>query len=464
MTNGGGEGGAPLRFRRRLTVAFVAIAGVAAGTLSIGSYLVVESQRYSYFEKRSVGQMEASLALVRASPDADVLEGLKQVASESPGFAILVVTDTAVSTMPQIGPDDIPRGLHAEPGEYDTARTMAAGQHFLVIASELPNTTPAADVYFWFSLESVRDNLRELRSVLLGGCLVVTGLAFLVGRAIAIRTLAPIHLAADAARQRAEGLLHTQLEVPKSDEFRAWANYFDDVAGALETKIQELSAAHERERRFTADVAHDLRTPLSAMVSASSILAEYLDEMPEGARRPTQLIVNDVSRLRRLVTDLLEIGRLDSQKEPPNIEPIDVEALLQGVVMSVAREAEVSLEIQGASRIQSDRVRLERVLANVIENAFIHGGGDVTVRANASDEKFVVEICDQGPGIPEDQLPHIFDRFHKASASRTSAGSGLGLAIASQHVAILGGALTAMNGDGGGTCFRIDLPISSNPK
>lgn len=450
------QGTAPIRFRRRLTFAFVVIAGLSAGILAVSSYVVVDRQRHEVFERRAETQSQVAVALTKGEASASKLDALVTVARERSGFETLVVSDTVVSSNPDITLASVPSSLSK--GGQHRATVDIKGIRYTVLANDVPDSR--ASLYLFFSQETIILSLQELRNSLIFGWLAVAAFSFLAGRIVAVRTLAPIQLAAESARARAEGLLHTQLEdSPRSDEFRAWAQYFDDVAGALETKLQELDAAYERERRFTADVAHDLRTPLGAMVSASSILKDYLDEMPQGARRPTELIINDVSRLRRLVTDLLEIGRLDSQKEPPNVEPIDVEAMITGVVMSLRRDATVKTDFKGESRIYSDRVRLERVLANVIENAFVHGEEkDIAISTNATPQRFVVEVADSGPGIPEDQLPHIFDRFHKASASRSTQGSGLGLAIAAQHIALLGGTLTAENREGGGALFRATIP------
>jgi signal transduction histidine kinase len=452
------RGAAPLRFRRRLTFAFVVIAGLSAGILAISCYSIVDRQRHDNFERRAESQAQIVLALTRGEASAQKLDDLVMVVRERSGYETLVASDTVVSSNPNITVSKLPKPVLN--GQQHRATVRVKGHTYTVIANDVPESN--ARLYLFFSQDTVIANLQELRNVLIFGWLAIAAFSFLAGRIIAIRTLAPIQLAAESARARAEGLLHTQLQnAPRSDEFRAWAQYFDDVAGALETKLQELDAAYERERRFTADVAHDLRTPLGAMVSASSILKDYLDEMPEGARRPTELIINDVSRLRRLVSDLLEIGRLDSQKERPNVEPIDVEAMIGGVVLSVRRDATVEMDLRGEPRIYSDRVRLERVLSNIIENAFVHGEEkDICIAVDAKPERFIVEVADGGPGIPDDQLPHIFDRFHKASASRSTQGSGLGLAIAAQHVAILNGTLTAENRPQGGALFRVTIPTA----
>src|SRR5207247_2816676 len=134
------------------------------------------------------------------------------------------------------------------------------------------------------------------------------------------RPLGACGRASAAARSIAEGLLDTRLPVQGRDEFGAWAASFNEMAQALEDKIAALSEARERERRFTADVAHELRTPLTALVSEASLLREHLDRMPEDVRRPAELLVDDVARLRRLVEDLMAVSRLAAGREQARVE------------------------------------------------------------------------------------------------------------------------------------------------
>src|SRR5581483_4263258 len=154
---------------------------------------------------------------------------------------------------------------------------------------------------------------------------LVVLLAAIVGQALARRTLEPVGRASAAARAVAEGLLATRLPVRGKDEFGAWAESFNRMATALEDNIA-------RERRFTADVAHELRTPVTALVAAASLLREHLDAMPAEAHRPAEIVVADVIRLRRLVDDLMEISRLDAGHEPVSLEPVDLFEAITSVV------------------------------------------------------------------------------------------------------------------------------------
>jgi signal transduction histidine kinase len=231
------------------------------------------------------------------------------------------------------------------------------------------------------------------------------------------------------------------------------------MAEALETKITALSQAQARERRFTSDVSHELRTPLTALVAEASLLAEHLDRMPDEARRPAELLVNDVARLRDLVEDLMEISRLDAGEARVRMEPVDVGSLVATAVRSRRWDDRVSID-RDEVLISTDPRRLERIVANLVGNALEHAGRDVSVRVGKDGLGAFVEVTDTGPGISPDRLPHVFDRFYKADSSRAGPGSGLGLAIALENARLLGGDLDVWSEVGRGTRFTLRLPVT----
>src|SRR5436190_217306 len=284
-------------------------------------------------------------------------------------------------------------------------------------------------------------------------------LGALVGAFVARRTLRPVAQASTAARSLAEGLLETRLPVEGSDEFGAWAQAFNEMAAALEAKISALSEAQARERRFTADVAHELRTPLTALVGEASLLADHLDAMPAASRRPAELLIADVGRLRRLVEDLMEISRFDAGRESVQAENVDLGSLAAAAIRSRGWEGHVRLDAEEVV-ITSDPRRLERIVANLVGNALDHGGHGVAVRVGRDGTGAFVEVADRGPGIPREHLPHLFERFYKADASRSSRGTGLGLAIAQENARLLGGEIDVWSEPGEGSRFTLRLPSS----
>lgn len=227
----------------------------------------------------------------------------------------------------------------------------------------------------------------------------------------------------------------------------------------------ERAALYERERRFTADVTHDLRHPLATLVGTASLLGDQLGELPVSARRPAELMVDAVGRLRQLVEDLMELARIDAGREVLRMQATDLAAAVGAVMCWCGWEDTVGLDVAaddraGGVELVTDRRRLERILVNLVRNAIDHGERGVRVRvARHDDDEAFVEVTDGGPGIDPEHLPHLFDRFYKADAGRSRGGSGLGLAIAMENARLLGGTIDAGNRPEGGARFTLRLPV-----
>jgi two-component system sensor histidine kinase MtrB len=232
------------------------------------------------------------------------------------------------------------------------------------------------------------------------------------------------------------------------------------MADALEAKIAALAEAEARERRFTSDVAHELRTPLTALVAEASLLRDHLARMPAEVRRPAELLIGDIGRLRTLVEELMEISRLDARSEAVRLEPVDLRTLVASVLRVHGWDNLVSF--QGDELvICSDARRLERIVANLVGNAVEHGGPAVEVILGGDDAaRATVEVSDSGPGVAPEHLTHIFERFYKVDRARVGTGSGLGLAIALENARLLGGDITVESGSGvpPRTRFRLIVP------
>jgi len=238
------------------------------------------------------------------------------------------------------------------------------------------------------------------------------------------------------------------------------------MADSLEATIARLQAAQQQNRRFVADVSHELRTPLTALVAEASIIEAGLDHLEPDARRAAELLVGDIRRLRSLVEDLMELSRFDADAETVRPEPVDLGRVVAAVVASRLPGARLSLPDEPVV-IESDVRRLDRILGNLLDNARAHApGAPVEVTLTAAEGVVRVVVADRGPGVAEDALPHLFDRFYKVDPSRAASGtaavssSGLGLAIAAEHAALLGGSLRAAARPGGGLTFTVTLPVT----
>jgi two-component system, OmpR family, sensor histidine kinase MtrB len=426
--------------------------GLSATALAAGSYFVVRHNLLADSVDESARQARRNLVI--APTYLREGHGALLAAYERGGDFLTVGIDEGrpFSSSFSVGVRQIPADLRriVRSGELGYRRVTVAGTHYLVVGGPSGDT----ELYFFFSEQNLHHELSQLRTILLAGLGILILVAGLVGAVLARSTLRPVARASEAARSLAEGLLETRLPVTARDEFGGWAQAFNEMAAALEAKISALSLAQARERRFTADVAHELRTPLTALVGEASLLEDHLDSMPPAPRRPAELLIADVGRLRQLVEDLMEISRFDSGRESVHAETVDLGSLVASALRVRGWEESVSLDADEVV-VVSDPRRLERIVTNLVGNAIEHGGRDVAVRVGRDGGGPFVEVVDRGPGIAPEHLPHLFDRFYKADASRSGRGTGLGLAIAHENAQLLGGEIEVSSEPGAGTRFML---------
>ena len=344
-------------------------------------------------------------------------------------------------------------------GELAYAWTTIAGKPSLVVGGRVGGSGPA--FYFVHDVRAIEDALGQLRLALIVGTVVLILVALLVARVVARGVLAPVEAASRAAERLEHGDLSARVPVTSDDEFGTWAERFNRMAEALAETIGRLEAAEAQNRRFVADVAHELRTPLAALVAEASILREHLDSLPAESRRAGELLVADVGRLRSLVDDLMEVSRFDARAEQIALEPIDVPRLVRAVV--AARLPEATLDVPADADRHRDRPAPARADPRQSPRQRPRARAGRAGRGLARPPPTVswsIAVFDRGPGVPPDQLERIFERFYKADPSRHGGSSGLGLAIAAEHAALLGGYLTAANLVGGGLRIELRLPVT----
>jgi signal transduction histidine kinase len=299
--------------------------------------------------------------------------------------------------------------------------------------------------------------LADVRWGIWGAAAVGAGVAAIVGTVAARRITGPLAALAAGARRIGGGDLSQQVPVTGDDEIA-------QVAQTFNTMLTDLRDAEESRRQLQADIAHELGTPLSVL---QANVEGMLDGVVDTSPRRLALLHAQTQMLTRLVRDLRDLSLLQEGQLPLDRQPIDLRAVLHEVgeiVRPTAGAKGVTLTVTGGPPIavHADRDRIAQVLHNLLANAvrYTDAGGAVSVTARRESGRVVVEVGDTGAGIPADDLPRVFERFHRVdrSRSRATGGAGLGLAVVKQLVEAHGGTVWATSTPGSGSVFAFALP------
>ncbi|MFF3321551.1 ATP-binding protein [Streptomyces sp. NPDC002889] len=482
---------APLRWtslRLRLVVVFALVALTAAVSASGIAYWLNREAVLTRTQDAALGdfrqEMQNRAASMPLRPtQAELQTAAEEMAHGNDDFSVLLIGERAEGK-PIVGAsdpdiftlDDVPGSLQEAVNERQdiTAgnsaayhlfwqRTERRGKPYLVGGSRIVGGGPTG--YLFKSLDQERQDLNSLAwSLAIATLLALVGSA-LLAQAAATTVLRPVHRLGEAARQLGEGKLDTRLRVSGTDELAELARTFNKTAESLEKKVADMSAREESSRRFVADMSHELRTPLTALTAVTEVLEEEADSLDPMIAPAVNLVVSETRRLGDLVENLMEVTRFDAGTARLVLDHVDVADQVTACIDARAWLDAVELDAERGIMARLDPRRLDVILANLIGNALKHGGSPVRVSVRTVGDELVIEVRDHGPGIPEEVLPHVFDRFYKASASRPrSEGSGLGLSIAVENAHIHGGDITAANSaDGDGAVFVLRLPRDGSP-
>ena len=312
------------------------------------------------------------------------------------------------------------------------------------------------DLYTEFS------GLRQLGWGLLGAGALVLMVGLTTGGWLVARALRPIDDIATAAGRIATGDLTQRIMTSETE------SELGRLAMILNSTFARLDAAFAQQARFTADAAHELRTPISVLLSHSQNGLSCPCPVPEhhdafaASKRAAQ-------RMRRLVEDLLELARLDSGQETFQTEPVDLATIVGDAIellqpLAGERHVSLRLDLQTAA-FSGDAGRLGQVASNLITNAIVHHhktGGEVRVTTRIEGAFACLDVSDNGPGIPAEAVPHLFERFFRVDSSRgrSTGGTGLGLAICKAIIDAHQGTIEVQSQPNVGTQFTVRLPLS----
>ncbi|MFB7372200.1 ATP-binding protein [Streptomyces sp. NPDC056222] len=469
----------PFGLRTRLVLAFLLVAAVGCGTTAALTYRAARNAILEQAQNTAVSafreQVDSISVDLPLKPEAlrgDLLRIARQgkprpwrVYAEY-GNVSVSSSDRPTSTV--ITPELRSRARASTHGSFQ--RVVKSGKPYLTIA--VPTVfrahTPATAVhrtgvvlYAVMELDEEEANIEAMVLAARDGALPALAVALIPALLAARSVLRPVRELRRAADSMGRGRLDTRIETKGSDELTDLAHAFNESAAALERSVVELRNAEARARRFASDVSHELRTPLAGMLAVTEVLDEDADGLDTDTARAVRLISAETGKLAVLVEDLMEISRFDARAAELHVDEVDAADSVRKTLQHRhwTDPALVRSELPVGVRARLDPRRFDLVVANLVGNALKHGAPPVTVRMWADGDWLVTEVADRGPGIADEVLPHVFDRFFKADQARArSAGSGLGLAITLENIRLHGGTVTAANHPDGGAVFTVRIP------
>jgi two-component system, OmpR family, sensor histidine kinase BaeS len=351
-----------------------------------------------------------------------------------------------------------------------TARNrLARGQH--------PAAARAVIVAQQQRRQSLRDDIaaQTRDTALLVGAGLIAGLtgAALLFSGLISSMRRPLEDLVEASGRLAGGDLDARVDVGGLSETATLGSAFNEMAEELQRRAGERDQLDRMKDEFVLTASHELRSPLTSVQGFAELLMLEREKLAPEQAETVEIILDNTRHLVRLLNDLLDLARSDAGQLA--IKPVraDVGPLVEDAVRTMRAQTEaggqrLSEEIEpGLPAVEADPDRIRQVLVNLLTNAheYCHEGASIRVTAARIDAEVEIAVIDDGPGIPKEQLEHIFERFTRGDAGLTQhvGGTGLGLAISKSLVELHGGTIAAESAPGGGSTFRVRLPATPVP-
>ena len=458
-----------LRLSTRVTLFFGIMALLGGIGLTFATFFFARNslldQRISAAKVSAIQHASDLNDLLATEPDSRTLaQAVQDLDTEQFGYAALL-TNPALSERPvnvfsRIGYSvrDLPEQLVESVRNGESGQQLFAdsdGNPWVAVALHLR----AYDVGYVeaFPLDTTERTLRVLASALTVGAILATLIATFFGWSTSRRLLRPLSRVADAAGDIASGTLGARLDEETDPDLNRLAGSFNEMADAVQERI-------EREQRFASDVSHELRSPITALTAAVEVLDARRADLPERTQQALDVVVSQIRRFDDMVIDLLELSRLEAGVRDMHPESVDLVELADRVSQRFGY-GDLPIEVHRRAKRHAlvDRVRFERILGNLLENATHHAGGPIRISIEPSPVRrsVLLAVEDQGPGVAASERTRIFERFARGSAARNRIGTGLGLALVAEHAAALGGEAWVEDRVGGGARFVVRLPTEN---
>lgn len=456
-----------LRLSTRVTLFFGAMALIGAVGLTVATFLFARS---SLLDQRIVTAKVDAVEHARVvndilDTDAETIqETVEDLETDPDGFAVLLPSARSFPERPR--PIVSRSGFFLDDLPAELVEAVSAGESVQQLYQD-DDGDPwlGVGVYMrsWeigyieaFPLDSTERTLRILATALFVGAALATVVATFFGFSTSRRMLRPLSRVADAASDIATGDLTRRLDEEDDPDLNRLAGTFNDMADAVQERI-------ERDQRFASDVSHELRSPITALTAAVEVLDARRDDLPDRTQQALDVVVGQVRRFDDMVIDLLELSRLEAGADDLHTEPADLVELCERVAhRSGHGDIPIDVHRRAKRQIMVDRVRFERILGNLLNNATHHGDGPIriSIEPSAVPNSVQMAVEDEGPGVAASERTRIFERFARGSAARNRIGTGLGLALVAEHATALGGEAWVEDRPGGGARFVVRFEVA----
>jgi signal transduction histidine kinase len=439
--------------RRTASVRFRATLGATA---IVGVALVVAAVALVLFLRRSLTEDVRLAAGLRAQAVADLLSAGSSnlrlggdddefVQVFSPDGRVIAASPNATGSPPLARPS---------PGESARVDALFDDDPFLAVAARAVTEDGTFTVVVGRTLDVVEESIQAVVAILAVGLPLLLVVVALVTLRVVGRALRPV----ESIRAEVDGIstteLHRRVPVPASGD------EISRLAATMNRMLDRLQRGRDRQRRFVSDAAHELRSPVATIRQHSELALNHPDAVPTEDLART--VLDEDLRLQRLVEDLLLLARMDERTEDVPSEQVDLDDIVLEEIERVRQTNGTAIDARrlSAGRVRGDRRPLSRLVGNLLENAARHARSTVAVALHEQGGEVVLQVDDDGPGVPEEDRARIFERFVRLDAARDrdTGGTGLGLAIVAEVAALHGGTSRVLDSPMGGARVEVRFP------
>jgi two-component system sensor histidine kinase MtrB len=446
----------PQRLRARIVTGFAAGALLVSAVLVTTTFGLARSYLVDQREQSLVREAYADANLLRSrlsGAGADVTAQLGDLVPSVAGDVLVRRGDAWYSSSLDADARDVPPELARMVADGSAGSVRVAGPTGPRLVVGVPVREAGVDFFEVSELTELQQVLHTLTAVLAAGAAAATTAGALFGWWASRRVVQPLEEVGAVAGRISAGELTSRLPATTDPDLAG-------IVGSFNAMVDTLAERLERDARFVGDVSHELRSPLTSLVTSVEVMATRRADMPVRSQQALALVESELDRFRHMLDDLLELARLEQAPDAAPGARFSLGALVREVLLRAGRPAGLlHTGPEEETVVVGDKLRLERAVTNLLQNADRHAGGPTRVHVARTGDTVVVTVADAGPGVPPADRQRVFERFARGpSATRGSLpGAGLGLAITADIAAQHGGAAWCSPGPVGAR-FSLSVP------